>query len=134
MDSGVKKVFVIAICPDVQENYQNFKKLWWRVGLNNLKYQFTIATDLKLINILLGLQNHSSMHPCAWCDIDKNNLHKKGEQRTFASLLKLYLAYDAANVKKERAKEFGNVLHPPVFDVDDQGTPVIHKVPPPELH
>ena len=133
-DSGVKKALIIAISPEVQENYSSIKKLWWRVGLLNFKYKFTIATDLKLINILLGLQNHSSTHPCAWCDVDKSNLDKKGKQRTFESILELFHAYDAANMSKEHAKDYGNVIHPPIFDVDDQGTPVIHVIPPPELH
>ena len=41
---------------------------------------------------------------------------------------------DKANANTDRTKEFGNVIHPPVFDVDDQGTPIIHKIPPPEFH
>ena len=47
-DSVVKKVFLIAAVPDVPENYQNVKKLWLNLGLQNLDRRFTIATDLKL--------------------------------------------------------------------------------------
>ena len=53
LDSGVKKVQIVAIAPDVPENYLNMKKLWIRSGIHNMKYKFTIATDMKLINILL---------------------------------------------------------------------------------
>ena len=38
------------------------------------------------------------------------------------------------NAKKVQPKEYGNVIHPSIIDIDDMNTPVIHKVPPPELH
>ena len=134
-DSGVKKVFILAITPGIQENYINMKKLWLEAGLHNLRYDYTIATDLKLCNILLGLMSHGSLHPCCWCDIDSNNLKKKGNQRTFASLLELYFAFLNANVDRSKAKNFGNVVHSSIIGNDaEQNTPIIRKVPPPELH
>ena len=135
-DSGVKKVLILGITPGVQENYSNVKKMWLECGLDKLDYHYTIATDLKLCNILLGLMNHSSMHPCCWCDIDKNNLDKKGNPRTYSSLLKKFFNYFDAIVDQDKAKQFGNVIHPPILNVDleDEDTPVIHRVPPPELH
>ena len=93
-DSGVKKVIIIAISPNVPENYVNIKKMWLNIGLHTTSRKFTIATDLKLCNILLGLMSHSSKHPCCWCDIDKDNLDKKGKQRrTFASHSDLFWEY-----------------------------------------
>ena len=65
-DSRVNKVFLIAAVPDVTENYQNVKKLWLNLGLQNLDRRFTIATDLKLCNILLDTMSHSSCQPCCW--------------------------------------------------------------------
>ena len=60
-DSGVKKALILAISQGVQENYQNLKKMWIKLGLRSMAYPFTIATDMKLINILLGMQNHLSL-------------------------------------------------------------------------
>ena len=80
-DSGVKKVFLLAIVPNIPENYWNVKKLWIETGLHTLQRDYTIATDLKLCNILLGLMSHSSLHPCCWCDIDKHNLALEGVVR-----------------------------------------------------
>ena len=133
-DSGVKKVFIIEIAPKVEENYVNVKKLWLKIGLHNLQREFTIATDLKLCNILVGLMSHSSTHPCCWCDIDKHNLHKVGKQRTFASLCDKFWSYFSARTTKENAKDFGNVIHLPVMDNVDPDTPVLKIIPPPELH
>ena len=61
-DSGVKKIMVIAIVSDVQENYVNVKRLWMEAGIDMLERKFTIATDLKLCNILLCLMSHRSCH------------------------------------------------------------------------
>ena len=106
------------------------------MGLDKLNYRFTIATDLKLCNILLGLMTHSSLHPCCWCDIDMHNLHKKGKQRTFASLVELFFDFYNAKADRSKAKDYGNVIHTPIIEDDsvDMSTPVIYKVPPPELH
>lgn len=134
LDSGVKKVQLVAVTPDVPENYVNMKRLWIEAGIDRLPYKFTIATDLKLCNILLGLQNHSCMHPCCWCDIDKYRLNEKGNQRTFDSLINLFYDYRDANANKGDASKYGNVIHLPLYQSIDGDTPVIQKVPPPELH
>ena len=52
-DTGVKKVFVIGITPDVPEKYSNVKKLRNSIGLSSLDRSFSIATDLKLCNFYL---------------------------------------------------------------------------------
>ena len=89
-NSGVKEVFIFGIAPKTPENYYNLKELWLSIGLNSLEYPYTIATDLKLCNILLALMFHSSIHPCCWCNMDKYHLNKKGTERTFASICKLF--------------------------------------------
>ena len=73
-------------------------------GVENLKKKFTVATDLKLCNILLGMMNHSSCHPCAWCDITKDLLHKKGNQRTISSLMNLFWEFFDSRSEKKDAK------------------------------
>ena len=93
----------------------------------------TIASDLKLLNILLGLMSHSSLHPCCWCDTDKYHLNEKGNQRTIGSLNNMYRNFRDANVDTNKAKDFGNVVNPTLVKGDDE-TPVIHVIPPPELH
>ena len=54
LESGVKKVFIIRLVPDVNENY----------GMDILKKKYVAATDLKLCNIILGIMSHGSCHPC----------------------------------------------------------------------
>ena len=94
----------------------NVKKLWINLGLQKLHRRFTVATDLKLCNILLGTMSHSSCHPCCWCEVEKSSFRKKGKQRTISSLNNLFWDYfEAHNDKKKSTKDFGNVIHPPII-------------------
>ena len=63
LESGVKRLFIISLVPEVPELYVNVKQIWISCDINNLK-KYTVATDLKLCNVLIGMVNHSSCHPC----------------------------------------------------------------------
>ena len=88
-------MFVIGLVADVPENYVNVKRLWLR---------YTVATVLKLCNILVGMMSHSSSHPCCWCDTHKSNLKNKGNQRTITSLMALFWHFFDARADKKDAK------------------------------
>ena len=130
-----KFLIVIALAPNISEDYVNVKRLWLNSGVDKLHRKYTIATDLKLCNVLLGMMSHSSCHPCCWCEITKEALHKKGKQRTIESLMNLFFDFFDSKSDKKDAKKFGNVIHPPMIsdDISDK-TPVIAVIPPPELH
>ena len=123
-ESGVKKIVLIAVVPDVPVNYVNVKKLWINLGFQNLDRKFTIARDLMPCNLLLGMMSHSSSHPCCWCDIDNGNLHKKGNQKTISNLMNLFWDYFDAKADRKDAKNFGNVIHPPIIcdDIENSHT------------
>ena len=132
----MKKVMIIAIVPDIQENYCNIKRLWIETGIDRLSRKFTIASDLKLCNILLGLMSHGSTHPCCWCDVCKDNLSSKGVTRTIQNMMGLFWDYFEANAARKDAKNYGNVIHTNMFaggNIDEE-TPIFLLVPPPELH
>ena len=111
-NSGVKKTIIIALVPNVQENYFNVKRLWLEAGLEKLSRRFTIATDLKLCNILLGLMTHSSCHPCCWCDITKDCLDQRGECRTIENMMKLFWGFFNAKAAKKRCNEVWQCYSP----------------------
>ena len=77
---------VIGLVADVPENYFNVKRLWLNADMESLKQRYTVATHLKLCNILVGMMSHSSSHPC-WCDTHTSNLKNKGTQRTIANVV-----------------------------------------------
>ena len=66
-DGGVKKLVIIAIVKDIAETYSNAKAMLNLVQIE--KINFVIATDYKLVNILLGLSSHSGRHRCPYCDV-----------------------------------------------------------------
>jgi len=80
--------------------------------------------------------SHGSLHPCCWCDAQKKDLGRRGNLRTLIGLRELFWSYYNAGVNKNKAKEFGNVVHPPIIHLDeiDESLPVVNLVPPPELH
>lgn len=135
-ESSVKKLFIIAIVKDVPENYRNVLALWNLLELTSLTHPFApffCAMDLKLANIMLGLMSHSSNHPCCWCDIQKDKLNEKGKLRTLGSIRTLYWAFLDSKKDISKAKNYGNVIHMPVFKNPDDIS-VLQVIPPPELH
>lgn len=130
-DSGVKKILLIGLVPQMQENYDNIVKLWSLLKINDLKG--TIATDLKLANILTGIMSHASSFPCTWCIAPKNQLDSSGIYRTIGSCLKNNAAWEKIGGSKCNAKMYKSTVHPPIFTGQDE-TLILDIIPPPELH
>lgn len=130
-DAGVKKLLLLGLAPCTQENYRNVSMLWSLLKISDLKG--TVATDLKLANILAGLMTHASQTPCTWCTATKDGLHHCGQYRTLGSCLRNYRDWLKSVAKKGVAKNYMNCTNPPVFkgDEDDE---IIDFLPPPELH
>lgn len=87
-DSGVKQLFLLGLVPHTQENYENASKLLLLLKIYELKG--SIATDLKLANILAGLMTHASLYPCTWCTALKWNLDQCGDYRTIGDCIRNY--------------------------------------------
>ncbi|CAH0547000.1 unnamed protein product [Brassicogethes aeneus] len=130
-DSGVKKLFLLGIIANTKENYENVLMLWSLLNIN--KFNATIATDLKLANILTGIMSHSSCFPCTWCSAAKHQLGSCGEYRSLAICAAKYHAWKQSGSNKTRAKEFENCMHLPIIAKNDN-TMIIDIIPPPELH
>ena len=132
-DSGVKKIFLLAVAP-IQENYYNLNKIWQKLNLNDLlKDDATISTDLKLANLICGIGTHASTFPCTWCTAEKNKLHLKGTIRTISEIKNNYEKYSAAGSNPKNAKNFESCINMPVFhEISDRK--ILDLLPPPELH
>lgn len=136
LDSGVKKILLISIAPNVQENYLNVLKLWVATDLDALIIDetVTIACDLKLANCLSGIMAHGAAHPCTWCNAQKENLEQNGDLRTFESLQRNFWKFHQGGKVMMNAKQFENVIHPAVIKPLNASIPVLFVIPPPELH
>lgn len=134
-DGSVKKSIIICLVPDIPENHHNVAMCWAKLALDDVMLPYTIATDLKLANILAGLMAHGSNHPCTWCDVTKTNMLKGecGALRTLGSLKSLYMNWQSAGSVRRLAKNFGNVIHNPIMKDEDTKL-ILDIIPPPELH
>ena len=63
-DTAVKKVIYMAAVKDIPESHHKMSKL--KTHLHDLK--FHIASDLKLLNIILGISAHGGKHSCLYCN------------------------------------------------------------------
>ncbi|KAJ6639768.1 hypothetical protein Bhyg_12515, partial [Pseudolycoriella hygida] len=130
-DSGVKKLFIIGVAPSVQENYSNVSLLWSKIHIN--EFLDTIATDLKLANILTGIMPHSSTYPCTYCVGQKGNLGERAALRTIGNIVMNHAKWKADGEIKSNAKKYANCIHEPIFSGESEKL-ILDIIPPPELH
>ena len=140
LDSGVKQLFLLALAPDTKESYANMKLILDALKVFESNNDFSIASDMKLYSILLGIQPHSSTYPCIWCEgkkceYDPNAaLRTLGRCREYAKKFKLAVAEAELNGKKAPLpKEFMCCENDPLLPGPDY-TLVLDILPPPELH
>ena len=133
-----RRAFIVARVDAVPENYVNFTQLLGTLNLATLDKDFGVVCDLKVIDILVGLQSTSSRHCCPYC---KGNFSKNGlwnldaERRDFENMTRDYERYRAEANNRRRLKEFNSVEFPPIIMHSDQiDKRILELLPPPELH
>lgn len=132
-ETGVKKLFILALASNTQENYSNVLELWSLLNINSYSYMYTLSLDLKLANIMVGIMSHSSSHPCTWCNARKGFLEQQGVDRTIGTIRSNYKAWRDAGSNLKTAKNFNNCIHEPIFAANEK-TKILDIITPPELH
>lgn len=136
-EGGVKKLIIIAIASDVQENYSNMQLICEKLKLNDitelLPYKLIIANDLKMSNIMNGLMSHSSSHPCTWCDIHQKLLFSLGNPRTYASIINSVEQWKLSGGNPLMRKNFNCCYNNPIIKTETDYD-ILDIFPPPELH
>ena len=117
LETGVKRMFIIASAPGVKETYDNVQKILDALKIfdihnegityMNLGSEDSLHTDLKDWNHLLGLMSHSSSYPCSWCESKKGVWEKNAPRRTLGRIRMLAKEYKDAMEKWERMKARG---------------------------
>ena len=130
-NSGIKKLIIVGLVNDLPELYENVKQLLDAIGLKSLSF-FTMAMDMKLGNICLGLQSHASKHPCAWCE-GSAPWSVPARPRTLGRLRECVSNFKAHGERKGDSSKYFNVIHEPLLDGADHED-VLTYYPPPELH
>ena len=130
-DAGVKKLFILALVQCSQENYENVRNLWTALNLND--FEGTVATDLKIANIMVGIMCYSCQFPCTWCFAEKNNLEERGQLRSIQNTLENYQKWQSAGAIRSKAKNYMNCINSPIFTSASDRL-FLEMIPPPELH
>jgi hypothetical protein len=130
LDSGVKKLFLLCVVEDVQEQYDNIAVLLHAVDISSI--HFTLACDLKLANMISGIQGHASAHPCIYCE-GSHPWNAAAPMRTLGSIREKAEAFRSAGSRQQAAKHFANCVRSPLLPGADSD-PLLKVVPPPELH
>lgn len=76
----VKKLVILALTENVQENYDNAKQLWSDIGIDDMNG--TITADIKLSNIMSGIMSSASTYSCTWYNVSKHELDGSSILRT----------------------------------------------------
>ena len=128
-ETSAKCQLLVAVAENVSETYENVKKVLSLFG--TIDVPFFIECDIKLPNIICGIQSHSSKHPCCWCDVKSEDFKEQETPKNFRPNRMQYKAF--IENRKMCAKDFHNVVHNPLFDQEDVKQ-VIEFIPPMELH
>ena len=158
LDTGVKRLFIIASAPGVGESYLNLKKIFEALGIFEgdeplqLGEGAWLHTDMSAWNKILGLQGHKSTHPCQWCE-SKSNLcsetghWEKGARRRTLGRMRLLAkqfqedmekwermkARGVKSMKKPEPKNYFNCFLEPLIKGNDEKS-IYEVCPLPELH
>ena len=127
--TGSQRMLVMALADDLPESYENMRIIVEVLKLNELKC--CLASDLKLINALLGISSHSGKFSCCYCTGEMKL--ECGELRTFGSLAKRNAEFASKGSKMKDMQKYKNVIHPSLLR-GEPGSTVLSAVPPPELH
>ena len=132
---GPKNSLILACVSDVPETSHNIRILFNLVGIHEMN--FILSEDLKLHNITLGKQSHTSKHPCSYCsgyfDL-KLRRWIKGDPITLKSLSNDRRRWlEETDGDRSRLQEYNNVEHEALVSFDND-TKILLKIPPPPLH
>ena len=133
------EVFIVAMVEDIPENYHNIQTILSLVHAEDASHVW--SGDLKILNMVTGVQPHSCNHPCYLCEQPKESLHLyTAPRRTFGLLVDRYETYLNSNnntkVLNQMAKNVKNypLIASDPLEPSQASMPVFQKVPPPEMH
>ncbi|CAH0554824.1 unnamed protein product [Brassicogethes aeneus] len=114
--TGVKKILILCIVPEIQETFENLKLLFSVIKINNISFKF--VSDLKVTLIVNGLQTASSTFPCPYCYVKLK--HSVGNEastlRTYGDIKLHYEKFCLFEKNRKYAKDCFSVVNHSIFD------------------
>ena len=141
LSSGVNKFIPVAVFGLAQESHESIMYMYKADNAWDTSHVQT--NDLKVDNIMCGMQAHTYSFPCNMCKAHKDNLLEKGKTRTIRDLFIDYEGYKSWCIgkskkqKEEGAKMFHCVTKCPILargDEDNLDIPVRKQVAIDQLH
>ena len=120
LNTGVNRILILAHGQGWSETHNNLRSIVELLNLEDIK--FSLAADLKLLNVLLGLSSHSGTHACLFCEGAMTL--EPGVLRTFASIIINSAEYIAAGSKKSTMAQYKNCIKPCLLTVPDPSVQV----------
>ena len=68
LPGSVRATLILANVQHIPETRANVKTILDKLNLHSENFAFTLNSDLKLINIIVGIQGHTSSCPCPYCE------------------------------------------------------------------
>lgn len=141
--TGVKRILMLCIAPNMKETYKNVKILFELIKLNEIN-SFKFVGDFKVILMINGQQTASASFPCPYRFMNLRDLKPCGRNferldeeslklKTFGNLRADFKNYSESGREKKLAKELHSTINEPLFSDDDQ-VKVISKCIITELH
>lgn len=131
-DTGVNKLIIIAIVPQILEHRDNLERVFTAIELD--KSDAVFVADMKIYAPTLGLSGFTSKHPCLWCDVTKEALETVGTPRSFGDIRMWNTKFVDAGGNKANAQFFCNCVNRPLFEFVDDDMLVLLKCLLPEFH
>lgn len=134
LNTGVKRIIIIAIIPEMKETYKNVSQIFNLLNLLSLDKKYTLALDMKMANIVAGIQSHACSYPCIYCICPKTEFSKMSSScilRTLESVSQNACAYKLT--KNGEAKDFKSCVNEPLISGAANEIFLKH-IPPAELH
>ena len=132
-DTGVKQTLLLAVVEDIKESYENLKFIFSKLcNLHRVKCH--ICSDIKLLNIISGIQSSSCKQPCPYCDCSNLQLLDSiAEDRTLGSIRCSASAFESAGSVKKNAMFYASCITQPLLTGEDSER-ILDICAPPELH
>ena len=115
LNTGVNRILLLAHGQGWTETHNNLRSIVELMDFESI--EFSLAADLKLLNVLTGLSSHSGTYACLFCEGAMTL--EPGVPRTFASLIINSAAYIAGGSRKSTMAEHKNCIKPCLLHVPD---------------
>ena len=81
----VERLFILALSRDTKESYTNRIFILNSLKVFETSNDLSISSNMKLYNILLGIQTHAVTYPCCWCKGKKQHYDRSAPLKTLSS-------------------------------------------------